>query len=301
MIEKKECLNMKLANRVLTMKESPIRKFSPIALKAMEEGKKVYRLNIGQPDIKTPDCFMEAVRKFDETVIAYAQSGGDVLLQEAIADYFSRYSMTYAPEQIMITNGGSEALSMIFLSLLDPGDEVLVPEPFYTNYHTFVTMADGVIVPVTTTAEEGYHFADVSKFEAAITPKTKAICCTSPGNPTGTVLTLEEMKLIGEIAKKYDLWIIADEVYREFAYDGRPVNSFGMLKDLEDRVILVDSISKRFSACGARVGCIVSKNNDILSNVMKIAQGRLSVPTIEQAGAAALYKLPGSCLLYTSE
>ncbi len=294
MIEKKECLNMKLANRVLTMKESPIRKFSPIALKAMEEGKKVYRLNIGQPDIKTPDCFMEAVRKFDETVIAYAQSGGDVLLQEAIADYFSRYSMTYAPEQIMITNGGSEALSMIFLSLLDPGDEVLVPEPFYTNYHTFVTMADGVIVPVTTTAEEGYHFADVSKFEAAITPKTKAICCTSPGNPTGTVLTLEEMKLIGEIAKKYDLWIIADEVYREFAYDGRPVNSFGMLKDLEDRVILVDSISKRFSACGARVGCIVSKNNDILSNVMKIAQGRLSVPTIEQAGAAALYKLPGS-------
>lgn len=285
---------MNLSSKVLSMQHSPIRRFNPVAQKAKEAGKKVYHLNIGQPDIETPPCFMEAIRGFDANVIAYAESGGVTLLQDAISDYFKQYNMEFGRENIIITNGGSEALSMIFISLLNPGDEVLIPEPFYTNYHTFATMADGVVVPITTTAEEGYHYADAQKIEAAITPKTKAICCISPGNPTGNVLTLDEMRLIGEVAKKHDLWIIADEVYREFAYDNREVTSFGMIKGLEDRVILVDSVSKRFSACGARIGCIAAKNKELLDNLMKIAQGRLCSPTVDQIGAAALYRLPKS-------
>ncbi|MCQ4635878.1 pyridoxal phosphate-dependent aminotransferase [Anaerovorax odorimutans] len=285
---------MKLSDKVLAMQHSPIRKFNPIAQKAKDAGKKVYHLNIGQPDIETPGCFMDAIKNMDEKVIAYAESGGVTVLQDAISDYFRQYGMDYGRDNMIVTNGGSEALSMIFISLLNPGDEVLIPEPFYTNYHTFATMADGVVVPITTTPEEGYHYADAEKIEAAITPKTKAICCISPGNPTGVVLTLDEMKLIGEIAKKHDLWIIADEVYREFAYDGRQVTSFGMLDDLADRVIIVDSVSKRFSACGARIGCVISKNKELMDNLMKIAQGRLCSPTVEQIGAAALYKLPKS-------
>lgn len=285
---------MKLSEKVLAMQHSPIRKFNPIAQKAKEAGKKVYHLNIGQPDIETPACFMEAIRNFDEHVIAYAESGGITMLQDAISGYFKQYNMDFGRENIIVTNGGSEALSMTFISLLNPGDDVLIPEPFYTNYHTFVSMAGGSVVPITTTPEEGYHYADAAKIEAAITPGTKAICCISPGNPTGNVLTLEEMKIIGEVAKKHDLWIVADEVYREFAYDNREVTSFGMLADLEDRVILIDSVSKRFSACGARIGCIATKNRELLDNLMKIAQGRLCSPTVDQIGAAALYKLPKS-------
>ncbi|MCB6993743.1 pyridoxal phosphate-dependent aminotransferase [bacterium 210820-DFI.6.37] len=285
---------MKLSDKVLAMQHSPIRKFNPVAQKAKDAGKKVYHLNIGQPDIETPPCFMDAIRSFDQKVVAYAESGGITVLQDAISGYFHQYGMDYGRDNMIITNGGSEALSMIFISLLNPKDEVLIPEPFYTNYHTFVTMADGVVVPITTSPEEGYQYADADKIEASITPKTKAICCISPGNPTGRVLTLDEMKLIGEIARKHDLWIIADEVYREFAYDNRQVTSFGMLKELEDRVILVDSVSKRFSACGARIGCIVTKNRELLDNLMKIAQGRLCSPTMDQIGAAALYQLPAS-------
>lgn len=285
---------MKLSEKVLAMQHSPIRKFNPIAQKAKDAGKKVYHLNIGQPDIETPACFMEAIRNFDERVIAYAESGGVTMLQDAISGYFKQYNMDFGRENIIVTNGGSEALSMTFISLLNPGDDVLIPEPFYTNYHTFVSMAGGSVVPITTTPEEGYHYADAAKIEAAITPNTKAICCISPGNPTGNVLTLEEMKIIGEVAKKHELWIVADEVYREFAYDNREVTSFGMLADLEDRVILIDSVSKRFSACGARIGCIAAKNQELLDNLMKIAQGRLCSPTVEQIGAAALYKLPKS-------
>lgn len=285
---------MELSKRVQEMQFSPIRKFNPIAQKAKEDGKKVYHLNIGQPDVETPACFMEAIRSFDEKVIAYAESGGITVLQDAIIDYLKMYGMNYERDNIMITSGGSEALTMTFLSIINEGDEILMPEPFYTNYHTFATEAGGKLVPITTKAEEGYHYATKEKIEAVITPKTKAICCISPGNPTGNVLTLEEMKLIGEIAKEHDLYIIADEVYREFAYDGRKVTSFGMLDEIADRVIIVDSVSKRFSACGARVGCVVSKNADFMEGMMKIAQGRLCVPTVDQIGAAALYRLPAS-------
>ena len=285
---------MKLSNRVQAMQFSPIRKFNPIAQKAKDNGKKVYHLNIGQPDVETPACFMEAIKSFDQKVIAYAESGGLTVLQDAIIDYFKQYNMDYTRDDIIITSGGSEALTMIFLTIINDGDEILIPEPFYTNYHTFATSAGGKVVPITTKAEDGYHYAKREQIEAAITPNTKAICCISPGNPTGTVLTLDEIKLIGEIAKEHDLYIIADEVYREFAYDGREATSFGMVDDIADRVIIVDSVSKRFSACGARVGCVISKNKDVMQGIMKIAQGRLCVPTVDQVGAAALYKLPKS-------
>ena len=285
---------MKLSNRVQAMQFSPIRKFNPIAQKAKDNGKKVYHLNIGQPDVETPACFMEAIKSFDQKVIAYAESGGLTVLQDAIIDYFKQYNMDYTRDDIIITSGGSEALTMIFLTIINDGDEILIPEPFYTNYHTFATSAGGKVVPITTKAEDGYHYAKREQIEAAITPNTKAICCISPGNPTGTVLTLDEIKLIGEIAKEHDLYIIADEVYREFAYDGREATSFGMVDDIADRVIIVDSVSKRFSACGARVGCVISKNKDVMQGIMKIAQGRLCVPTVDQIGAAALYKLPKS-------
>ena len=276
------------------MQHSPIRRLNVYAIEAEKKGKKVYHLNIGQPDIETPPCFMEAIRQFDKKVVAYSESGGETVLQDAISKYFRQYDMDFERKDIIITSGGSEALNMIFTSILNPGDEVLIAEPFYTNYHTFVTASGGKVVPLTTKAEDGYDFAKKNLIESAITDRTKAICCISPGNPTGRVLTLADMKLIGEIAIKHDLWIIADEVYREFAYDNRPVTSFGMLPELQDRVIIVDSVSKRFSACGARIGCIVSRNAGLMDGIMKIAQGRLCCPTLDQIGAAALYNLDKS-------
>ena len=268
---------MDVSKRVAAMQFSPIRRFNTYAFEAEAEGKKVYRLNIGQPDVETPECFMEAIRAFDKKVIAYAESGGH-----------------YERKNILVTNGGSEALTMIFTALLNPGEEAIIAEPFYTNYNTFCNQVNGKLSPITTKAEDGYAWADRELIESAITENTKAICCISPGNPTGRVLTLDEMKLIGEIAKEHDLWIISDEVYREFAYDGRDVTSFGMLDDLADRVVIVDSVSKRFSACGARVGCIISKNEELMSGVLKLAQGRLCCPTLEQVGAAALYRMDKS-------
>lgn len=285
---------MKLSNKVESMQFSPIRKFNPIAQKAKDAGKKVYHLNIGQPDVETPACFMDAIKAYENKVIAYAESGGITDLQDAVGDYFKTYGMNIGRQDMIVTTGGSEALTMTFLALLNEGDEVLLAEPFYTNYHTFATAAGGKVVPITTKAEEGYHYAKREQIEPLITERTKAICCINPGNPTGTVLTMDEMKLIGEIAKEHDLWIIADEVYREFAYDGRTAVSFGQLPEIEDRVIIIDSVSKRFSACGARIGFLISKNQEFMQSVMKIAQGRLCVSTVDQVGAAALFRLPAS-------
>ena len=285
---------MEVSKRVAAMQFSPIRRFNTYAFEAEAEGKKVYRLNIGQPDVETPPCYKEAINNYDKKVIAYAESGGVTELLDAMIDYMKMYDMHYERKDLLITDGGSEALTLIFTALLNPGEEALVAEPFYTNYRTFCNQVNGVLVPLTTTAEEGYAWAKRDLIEAAITPNTKAICCISPGNPTGRVLTLDEMKLVGEIAKEHDLWIISDEVYREFAYDDREVTSFGMLEDLADRVILVDSVSKRFSACGARIGAIISKNEEFMSGILKLAQGRLCVPTLEQIGAAALYRMDKS-------
>ncbi|NLY81207.1 MAG: pyridoxal phosphate-dependent aminotransferase [Clostridiales bacterium] len=283
---------MKLTKRVNEMQFSPIRRFNPMGKKAEAEGKKVYHLNIGQPDVETPECFMEAIRNYDSKVIAYAESQGIEPLRSAIVDYMKMYGMDYENEDIIVTMGGSEALTMTFLTILNPGEEVLVPEPFYTNYHTFAKCASGEVAPITTKVEDGYHYADRELIESSITDKTRAIVCLNPGNPTGNVLTKDEMKLICEIAKEHDLWILSDEVYREFAYDGREVTSFGMMKEYEDRIIIIDSVSKRFSACGARVGCAISKNKEFMQGMLKIAQGRLCIPTIDQVGATELFKLP---------
>ncbi len=285
---------MELSKKVQEMQFSPIRKFNSIAQKEKDAGKIIYHLNIGQPDVATPDVFFRAINNFDSKVVAYAESGGLADLQDAICEYLANYDVKYDRDNIIVTSGGSEALSMIFTAILDEGDEVLVPEPYYTNYTTFLSSAGGNLVPITTTAEEGYHFAQRDKIEATITPRTKAICCNSPGNPTGRVLTYEEMVLIGQVAKEHDLWIISDEVYREFAYDGREATSFGQVKEVEDRLIIVDSVSKRYSACGARIGFFASKNAEFMNNAMKIAQGRLSVSTIDQIGATELFKLPAS-------
>ena len=285
---------MDVSKRVAAMQFSPIRRFNTYAFEAEAEGKTVYRLNIGQPDVETPACFKEAINNYDKKVIAYAESGGVIELLDAMIDYMKMYDMHYERKNILITDGGSEALTLIFTALLNPDEEALIAEPFYTNYRTFCNQVNGKLVPLTTTAEDGYAWAKKELIEAAITPKTKAICCISPGNPTGRVLTLDEMKLIGEIAKEHDLWIIADEVYRKFAYDGREATSFGMLEDLADRVVIVDSVSKRYSACGARIGAVISKNEELMSGILKLAQGRLCVPTLEQIGAAALYRMDPS-------
>ncbi len=284
---------MKLSNNVMSMQFSPIRKFNGYAFDAKKAGKKVYHLNIGQPDISTPPAFLDAIRKFDENVLAYAESGGDLTLIDSIIRYFERLGASFKEKDILITNGGSEALQMVFACLLDPGDEVLMAEPFYTNYHTFISSAGGKIAPITTTPEEGYFYADAEKLEAAWNGRCRAIAIVNPGNPTGSILSEQDMKVICDFAVKHDLWIVADEVYREFVYDGGKMSTFASVPDIRDRLVIVDSVSKRFSACGARIGFAATKNEALQEGLLKIAQGRLCCPTLEMVGAAALYALPG--------
>lgn len=285
---------MKLSNKILSMDYSPIRKFVKYAKAAELEGKKVYYLNIGQPDIKTPEEFIRAINDFHTDVLEYAPSEGMPKLINAIQQYYNRYGMKYDNNNILVTNGGSEALSFIMTAILDEGDEVIIPEPFYTNYGIFISMAGGKIIPLTTFVEDGYHYADRERIEALITHRTRAILLSNPGNPTGTVLSEEEIKMISDIAAEHDLFVIADEVYREFVYDNKKVASFGQIESAAENIVLVDSISKRFSACGARVGSIVTKNQELYNNLIKLAQGRLSCPTLEQIGAVTLYNLSPS-------
>lgn len=273
------------------MQESPIRKLVPYAEKAKKNGKKVYHLNIGQPDIETPTNFMEAVKKFDEKVLKYTFSQGIPELIHAMIDYYKKYDMHFEEDEILITNGGSEALLFSLIAVADDGDEILVPEPFYTNYNGFSTAAGIKVIPVTTEASQGFHLPTKETIEKSISPKTKAILLSNPGNPTGVVYTKEEIQSIAEIAKKHNLFVIADEVYREFVYDNLQYTSFGNIKEIEDRVILVDSVSKRFSACGARIGAILSKNKNLMKQILKLCQGRLCCPTLEQIGAVELYNV----------
>ena len=285
---------MKLSKRIMETQSSPIRKFYVYSREAEAKGKKVYYLNIGQPDIKTPDVFFDAVKNFSQDVLAYAGSEGVPELIDAIRDYYKRYGMNYERDEVLITNGGSEAITFIMSAILDPGDNVLMAEPFYTNYNTFVKMAGGEVKPIPTSPEDGYKYAYKERIEALIDDKTRAIVAVNPGNPTGTVLSKEEIEMICDIAIERDLFIIADEVYREFVYDGLPMSSFGMVEKAVQNVIITDSISKRFSACGARIGCVISKNKDLMGHILNLCQGRLCCPTLDQVGAAALYKLPES-------
>lgn len=282
---------MKLSNRIMSMQESPVRKLVPIATKVKKNGKKVYHLNIGQPDIETPKVFMEAINSYDTTVIKYSFSQGEPALINAIRDYFARDGIIFDEDEILITNGGSEALTFTTIAICDPGDEILVPEPFYTNYSGFTGGVNVSIKPITTKAEEGFHLPSKEDIVRLITPKTKAILFSNPGNPTGTILRIDELEMLAEIAKEHNLYIISDEVYRGFAYDGLKGISMGSIKGVDDRVIIIESVSKRYSACGARIGSLASKNKELIKNVLKLCQARLCVATLEQIGAAELYKL----------
>ena len=280
---------MKFSSKVEKCGLSPMRKFHPYAVAAQEKDKKIYHLNIGQPDIETPKAYFDAVKRFDQPVLEYAPSPGIPELIEAIRKYYAKLNMHFAPENILITNGGSEALQITLNCILDDGDEILIPEPFYPNYNTMVRTCGAVIHPIPTCPEEGYHYADRRKIEAEINEHTRAIMCTNPGNPTGTVLTPEEMRMMVDIAKEHDLFIIGDEAYREFVYAGEPLQSLGEFEDAAENVIVIDTVSKRFSACGARIGCLISRNKELMAHAMKYAQCRLCVPTIDQLASAALY------------
>ena len=280
---------MQFSSKIQQCHLSLMRKFHPYALAAEKRGVKIHHLNIGQPDIPTPPAFFDAVRHYRSDVLSYAPSPGVPEYVAAVQRYYQRIGAPLAEEDILATTGGSEALQMVMCCLLDEGDEILIPEPFYPNYDTFVHVAGGNIRPIHSSPEEGYRYAQRQRIEPLIHERTRAILITNPGNPTGTVLTPEEMTVIADIAKKHGLFLVADEVYREFVYGGEPLSTFLTLPGLEENLIVVDSVSKRFSACGARVGALISRNRDFLAQAMKLCQGRLCSATLDQLGAAALY------------
>ena len=285
---------MKYSNRIANIQSSPIRKLTAIANNVKANGIKIYHLNIGQPDIKTPKGFFDKVKKFDREILEYADSPGIPELISSLQQYYTTYNMNFESDEILITNGGSEALLFSLMATCDPEDNILVPEPFYANYSGFSQSINVNIIPITTKAEEGFHLPKKEKIQSLINHKTKAILLSNPVNPTGTVYTKKELSMISEIAKENDLWIIADEVYREFVYDALEYTSFGNLKEVEDRVIIVDSVSKRYSACGARIGSIASKNKILISKILKLCQSRLCVSTLDQIGSVELYNTPSS-------
>lgn len=283
---------MKYSQRVNSMQSSPIRKLAPFEESAKKRGIKVYHLNIGQPDIKTPEEFFKAVKNFDKKVLEYCPSNGTEDLINSMQKYYSTYKIKLSKDELLVTNGGSEALLFALMAVCDPDDNVLVPEPFYTNYFGFGQSVNVKINPITTKAENGFHLPSKEYIISKINPKTKAIMISNPSNPTGTVYSYNEIRMLSEIALEYNLWIISDEVYREFVYDNQEYTSFGNIPEIEDRVIIIDSISKRYSACGARIGSIASKNKGLIAQILKLCQGRLCVSTLDQVGAAKLYETP---------
>ena len=285
---------MKLSSKMQRCGLSPMRKFNPYATKVKERGIKIYHLNIGQPDVETPAPFFQALKDFDEKVVAYAPSSGIPAYLDAVRGYYKRIGVELTRDEILPTTGGSEALQMTFATILDDGDEVVMPEPFYPNYATSVTLAGAKIHPIPTFVEEDYFYADRARVEACINEHTRAIFVTNPGNPTGSILTPDQLRLMLDIAKEHDLFLICDEVYREFVYAGEPLLSALQFPGYEENVIIIDSVSKRFSACGARVGCVISKNEQFMGEVMKWCQCRLASATVDQIACAALYGMdPG--------
>lgn len=285
---------MKLSQNAQKCGLSPMRKYGPYAVEAAKKGKKIYHLNIGQPDIETPPVFFETAKKFHDPVLAYAPSPGVPEMIDAICSYYKKIGVNYAPSDVAITTGGSEALQILMMCILDPGSEVIIPEPFYPNYNTFVKSAGGVIRPLVTCPEEGYKYAFKDKLEALINENTRAIMFTNPGNPTGVVLSREEMRVIADVAKAHDLYVIGDEVYREFVYGGEELLSIGQFDDIAENAVVIDSVSKRFSACGARIGALITKNKALQNEVMKFLQGRLCSATLDQVASAMLYTVDDS-------
>ena len=278
-----------ISNKGFNMPESPIRKLVPFAENAKRKGKKVYHLNIGQPDIQTPSIALEAIKNFDDNVVEYSHSAGFESYRKGLALYYQSLDIDVSYNDLMVTTGGSEALLFALNSCLDAGDEIIIPEPFYANYNGFSISAGITVKPISTSIDNGFALPPIEDFVKLITPKTKAILICNPGNPTGYLYSQEELELLRDVVKKYNLFFFADEVYREFCYDGNSHCSVLSLDGLEKHAVVIDSTSKRYSMCGIRVGCIVSKNPEVINTALKFAQARLSPPTFGQvAGEAAL-------------
>jgi aspartate aminotransferase len=279
----------KISNKGINMPESPIRKLVPFAEKAKKSGKKIYHLNIGQPDIKTPELALEAIHDFSDKVVEYSHSAGFESYRKGLANYYQNLGIAINHDDIIVTTGGSEALLFALNTCLDNGDEIIIPEPFYANYNGFSTSAGVKVKPIATSIHDGFALPKIEEFEKLITPNTKAILICNPGNPTGYLYSKEELETLRDIVVKHDLFLIADEVYREFAYDGNVHYSVLSIEGMNEHTIVIDSTSKRYSMCGIRVGCIASRNKELMATAMKFAQARLSPPTFGQiAGEAAL-------------
>ncbi|MCI8479542.1 MAG: pyridoxal phosphate-dependent aminotransferase [Oscillibacter sp.] len=279
---------MKFSKKVQRCEQSPVRKFYPYEKAALDRGVHVRHLNIGQPDIPTPQPFFDAIRNFGKNVVEYAPAPGTEIFVEAVQGYYARLGCPIEKEDILTTFGGSEALEFVMECIADEGDEILSPEPFYPNYTSFVNITGAKIVPIPTTAEEGYRYASREKIEPLITERTRAILITNPGNPTGVVLTPEESRLLADIAREHNLFLVSDEVYREIVYAGK-ISTMLQYEDAAENVVVIDSVSKRFSSCGARVGMMVTRNRELIGQALKLCQGRLCAATLEQTGAAAMY------------
>lgn len=283
-----------ISNKAIDMPSSPIRKLVPFAEDAKKRGTKIYHLNIGQPDIETPESFLNAVKTADFKVLEYSHSAGNESYRKKLCNYYKGYDININASDIIITCGGSEAIEITMKTCFNADDEVIIPEPFYANYNGFATAADVTVVPVRSFIETGFALPPISEFEKLITPKTKGIMICNPGNPTGYLYTKEELLALRDLVKKHDLFLLSDEVYREFCYDGKEYVSVMHLEGIENNVILLDSISKRYSACGARIGAMISKNKEVMAAAMKFAQARLSPPSYGQIGAEAALDTPQS-------
>jgi aspartate aminotransferase len=283
-----------ISEKAILMPASPIRKLVPYSEKAKTKGTTVYHLNIGQPDIETPEVALNAVKNLDRKVIEYSHSAGFESYRNALSAYYLKNGIRVSPEDIIITTGGSEALIFGFMTTCNPGDEVIIPEPFYANYNGFAVTAGINVVPVTATIESGFALPPITEIEKKITSKTKGIVICNPGNPTGYLYSKEELEQLRDLVKKHDLFLFADEVYREFCYDGAVPFSVMNLDGIENNVIMIDSVSKRYSMCGARIGALISKNKEVMAAALKFGQARLSPPTIDQIAAEAALKTPQS-------
>lgn len=284
----------KISTKGQMMPQSPIRKLVPFADTAKKKGRKVYHLNIGQPDIHTPEVALNAIHNFEDKVIEYSHSAGILSYRQKLTGYYKKLGIDITPEEIIVAAGASEAILFAMQSTMDPGDEIIIPEPFYANYNGFAINSGVVVKPIPSFIENGFALPPISEFEKAITPRTKAIMVCNPNNPTGYLYSREELEILKEIVIKHDLYLFSDEVYREFCYDGNTHFSVMQLDGLQEHVILFDSVSKRYSACGVRIGCMISKNKAVMSTALKFAQARLSPPTLGQVASEAALDTPSA-------